>query len=99
MKTLHFTFRGQPYMVNEQGHINANGIGHFSPSWVFVGGSKHHMNQRPTVYLQHAFQFPEHLSGCYGWDLDHGTLRTWGGQWAGRIPRIENAYVTVQPNA
>ena len=93
MRILHFQFAGKPYQVNEQGHINANGIGHFSDTWLFLGGSSHHWHNRITVTLQEAFKNPTTLQGCLGWDIDHGTTRRWGGQYNGRIPRIYHVYV------
>lgn len=93
-KTLHFTFRGEHYAVDELGRINANGIGHHSASWIFLGGSSHHWCNNITVPLAVAFEHPERLNGCLGWDRDHGTTRRWGGQYCGRLPRIREAYVT-----
>ena len=93
MKILHFTFRGEPYQVNEHGEINANGTGYFSKNWIFLGGSSHHWHRRITVSLQDAFTDPTRLNGCYGWDCDHGTTRTWGGCYNGGVPRIHSAYV------
>ena len=93
MKTLEFMFRGEQYQVDEQGRINANGIGHFSEDWIFLGGSSHHWHNRVTVSLANAFNMPGLLNDCLGWDKDHGTVRRWGGQYYGRIPRIKNAQV------
>jgi hypothetical protein len=93
MKTLNFTFRGQDYRVDEKGHINANGIGHFSDTWIFLGGSKHHWSNHIDVKLADCFEMPGLLNGCLGWDSDHGTTRRWGGQYYGRLSRINNAYV------
>lgn len=93
MKVLHFTFRGQPYMVNESGHIMANGLNTFSPTWIFLGGSNHHWSNRINVTLKDAFENPKLLDGCLGWDKDHGTTRKWGGSHHGKLPRIVNAYV------
>lgn len=95
MPTLHFSFRGEHYAVNEAGHINANGIGKFSPTWVFLGGSRHHWSRRVTVSLSEAFKEPAKLNGYLGWDRDHGTTRIWGGAWGGGLPRIRDAYVTI----
>lgn len=95
MKTLIFTFRGETYKVNEEGHINANGIGKFSDTWLFLGGTKHHWSNCITVSLKTAFINPELLNGCLGFDKDHGTTRQWGGQYAGKLPRIRNAYVAT----
>jgi hypothetical protein len=96
MKVLNFTFRGKYYKVNEQGHINANGIGHYSPDWTFLGGSRHHWRNTTDITTEMAFIHPESLNGCLGWDRDHGTVRQWGGSYAGRLPRISNAYVTEE---
>jgi len=94
MKILNFSFRGQYYKVNEKGEINANGINHFSSTWIFLGGSSHHWHNHITVTLKQAFDKPELLNGCLGWDNDHGTVRQWGGYYCGRIPRISNCYIT-----
>ncbi len=93
MKVLHFTFRGEAYRVDERGCINANGIDHYSDSWIFLGGSTHHWHNRVTVTLIDAFNNPKALDGCYGWDRDHGTIRAWGGLYYGKVPRIRNPYV------
>lgn len=92
-RTLEFYFRGQQYLVNEQGRINANGIGHHSEHWVFLGGSSHHWHNPPTVSLREAFAMPGLLDGCLGWDIDHGTTRQWGGSYYGKLPRITRARV------
>lgn len=96
MRVLIFKFRGDWYKVNERGHINANGIGHYSESWVFLGGTKHHWSNHITVSLRDAFIKPEELNGCLGFDRDHGTYRQWGGQYNGKLPRISNAYITEE---
>lgn len=93
MKILKFTFRGRQYQVDEKGRINANGIGHFSDNWIFLGGSRHHFSKRIDVTLEDAFQMPGLLNGCLGWDRDHGTVRKWGGRFYGKLPRITRAYV------
>jgi len=95
MKILHFTFRGEFYQVNEYGHIKSNGSESFSPTWIFLGGSKHHWNTSITVPLNMAFESPEKLEGCLGWDKDHGTTRQWAGQYVGNLPRIRNVYVRI----
>lgn len=95
MKTLQFYFRGQLYKVNEKGHINANGINHFSDTWVFLGGTKHHWSNRITVPLSKAFENPQLLNGCLGFDRDNGTTRQWGGQYNGKLPRITGARISA----
>lgn len=93
MKILNFTFRGKPYKVDEKGRINANGIGYFSDNWIFLGGTKHHWSTHITVPLKRAFENPESLNGCLGFDKDHGTMRQWGGSWNGKLPRICRAFI------
>lgn len=93
MRTLNFTSGGNDYIVNEKGHINGNGIGYFSPKWIFLGGSRHHWRNGIDVTLKEAFDFPGLLDGCIGWDIDHGTTRKWGGKYYGKIPRISGVFV------
>jgi hypothetical protein len=96
MRILTFTLAGKTYRVNEQGHINANGIGYYSPRWEFLGGSPHHWHRRITVSLHDAFENPARLNGCLGWDRDHGTVRQWGGRYCGTIPRIYSAHIVTK---
>jgi hypothetical protein len=95
-KILVFMFRGEIYEVNEQGHIKANGLKDFSPTWVFLGGSRHHWSNHIDVTLKEAFEMPGLLDRCLGWDKDHGTTRRWGGRYYGKLPRIRNVYVLEQ---
>lgn len=94
MKTLHFKFRDDFYRVNEEGHINTKNFTGFSPTWIFLGGSKHHWSNWYHVSLKDAFDNPKLLEGCLGWDKDHGTTRQWMGSYNGKLPRITNVYVT-----
>jgi hypothetical protein len=97
MKILNFTFRGKPYKVDENGRINANGIGHYSDTWIFLGGTKHHWSNSVTVSLADAFKDPIKLNGCLGFDRDNGTMREWGGGYDnGKLPRISNAHITTE---
>lgn len=94
-KILKFYFRGELYQVNEKGQIKSNGLTYFSPNWLFLGGTKHHWKTRSfDVTLEQAFDNPDSLNGCLGWDKDHGTTRRWGGRYNGKVPRITNAYLT-----
>ena len=93
MDILCFTFRGKEYLVDRKGRINANGIGHFSDDWIFLGGTHHHSSNYLDVNLIHAFNKPKSLNACLGWDCDHGTVRRWGGLYNGKLPRITNAHV------
>jgi hypothetical protein len=96
MKILNFYFRGELYKVNDDGQINANGIGHYSKNWLFLGGTKHHWSRSITVSLHDAFTDPTQLNGCLGFDRDHGTMRQWGGMYNGRLPRITGAHITIE---
>lgn len=96
MKKLIFTFRGQQYKVDEQGRINANGIGYHSDTWIFLGGTHHHWSNHIDISLKDAFINPKGLNGCLGWDKDHGTTRQWRGAYNGKLPRINGAYVTIE---
>jgi hypothetical protein len=93
MEELRFYFRGELYRVDGQGRINANGIGEFSDNWRFLGGSTHPWHNHVTVPFLTAFTYPVFLNGCIGWDKDHGTTRSWGGRYNGRIPRITGAHL------
>jgi hypothetical protein len=93
-KILNFTFFGKLYQVNEKGHIKSNGLDYFSTDWIFIGGSSHWKKNYPNISREVAFKTPELLENCYGWDIDHGNTRQWGGQYAGGIPRIKNVYIT-----
>jgi len=93
MKILEFTFRGEKYEVNEKGQIKANKLETFSKNWIFLGGSKHHWRRGIDISLNDAFNNPESLNNCLGWDIDHGTVRQWGGQYCGKLPRIKNSFV------
>ena len=93
MKVLEFEFRGQIYRVDENGFIKANGLKDYSDTWVFLGGSSHHWHTHITVSKNDAFERPDRLNGCLGWDSDSGTVRQWRGLYAGKLPRIRNATV------
>jgi hypothetical protein len=82
MKTLHFLCRGQWYKVTEKGYI------------IIMGVSKHHWRQGIDIGLKEAFKTPESLIDGLVWDIDHGTVRQWGGSFNGKLPRIVRAYVS-----
>ncbi len=92
-KILTFYCRGRRYEVNGYGHIRANGLKHFSTTWVFLGGSPHHWNSHIVHRFAEACQNPEVLNGCLGYDKDHGTVRQWGGSYNGKLPRISGARI------
>ncbi len=95
-KILCFYFRGELYKVNEAGEINANGIGHYSKTWIFLGGTKHHWSNHVSVNLADAFKDPTKLNGCLGFDKDHGTTREWSGSYYGKLPRITNVHIIYE---
>jgi len=97
MRVLNFTFRGESYRVNKKGYINTDAFHGFSDTWIFGGGIKHHWGTKVSVTLADAFENPERLNGCLGSDIDHGTMRIWGGRYNGKLPRIENCYVENNP--
>ena len=94
MRVLRFRFFGETYLVDEQGRIKANGLKDFSDTWLFLGGTKHHWSNRITVTLKDAFDNPESLNGCLGFDRDHGTVRQWSGRYFGKLPRITHTVIT-----
>lgn len=93
MKTLNFYFRGERYWVNESGQIKKANT-EYSDTWRFLGGTRHHWSNSVTVPLKVAFENPAALNGCLGFDIDHGTVRQWGGRYCGKLPRIWGAYVS-----
>ncbi len=91
---LHFHIRGEYYLVNEAGEMKQESSKEpFSGEWIFLGGSTHHWRKGYDVPLSVAFEYPKLLNGCLLWDKNHGTMRQWGGNWYGRLPRICNAYI------
>ena len=90
---LHFEHSGRWFQVNKHGHIKGPNMDYFSPDWILVGFSTHHWSNRPTISLSVAFKDPKKIIGTLVWDIDHGTRRSWGGRYHGRIPRVELAYV------
>lgn len=103
-KILWFVTRGERFEVNARGYIKRLDIPgfQFSPTWRFLGVSKHHWSNHPTVSLAEAFKNPQSLVGGLVWDVDHGTTRVWGGSYAGRLPRVTAAGVRkasgIRPN-
>jgi len=100
MKTLHFIHAGTFYACSLEpgtlGHVTRYGEHTFTiphPSWKILGFSTHHWHNRITILLTPDVK-PEDLKRCFVWDSDHGTVRTWGGQYAGKLPRIQQAWIT-----
>jgi hypothetical protein len=86
-KEYQFECRGEWFTVDEQGHING------FENWIFLGVSFHHWRNGIDVSLQEIFN-GENATGGLVWDKDHGTTRTWGGQWSGKLPRITGEWKT-----
>ena len=100
MKTLHFTHAGTSYACSLEpetlGHVTRYGKHTFAlphPSWKILGFSHHHWCNSITIPLAVGID-PERLRRCFVWDSDHGTTRTWGGRYCGKLPRIFSAWIT-----
>jgi hypothetical protein len=92
---LHFFCRGQEFIVDGNGDILRTDISGFSASgqWKFIGVSTHNWHNRVTIPFSAILKNPALAVGGYVWDVDHGTTRTWGGQYCGKVPRITSAWV------
>jgi hypothetical protein len=93
MKYLHIQIRGTSWVVNEKGEIAPYRYldpQPFSAQWLFLGVSTHHWHNHIIHHLPEIFQNPKLAKGGYFWDLDHGTVRTWGKS------RIQSASVSDQ---
>jgi hypothetical protein len=100
MKILHFRHRGESFKVSLEketlGHVIQRNEHKFDlphPSWVILGVSHHHWNNHITLHLSPTMN-PKDLLGGLVWDRDHGTVRQWGGMYAGKLPRVTDAFVT-----
>lgn len=89
---LHFQCRGEWFKVNADGFMTQDHNQDFSGKWLFLGVSFHHWRNGIDVRFS-SKTLPENLTGGIVWDSDHGTTRTWGGQYLGKLPRITQAYV------
>ena len=88
---LHFKCRGEWFKVNPDGFMTQDHNDDFSGQWVFLGVSFHHW--RTGLDIKFSIKtLPENLMGGLVWDLDHGTIRQWGGQYLGKLPRVTLAY-------
>ena len=96
-KYLHFEHRGDWYVVNHKGEIKSRNNGTFSKNWIFRGVSTHHWSNHIDVNLAEAFKSPKSIIKGIVWDIDHGTHRTWGGSYGGKIPKVQAAHVDENP--
>lgn len=98
MKTLHIYIRGEHYYIDEHGCIYG-GTNSVTPGcesgheWRFLGVSTHHWNNHIIYSFEDICKDPTLARGGYFWDVDHGTVRTWGGSYCGKVPRITSAWV------
>jgi hypothetical protein len=93
MKILVIQIRGEWYHVNEIGQfIRTDMPMAFHDSWQFYGVSTHHWHNHPVYKLSDVWNNPKIAIGGYLWDKDHGTIRTWGGCYHGKLPRITACY-------
>ena len=93
MEELTICIRGEYYNINEKGEIygGPNNIKTPSGDWLFLGVSTHHLQNRIIHTFPEIWKTPSLALNGYLWDRDHGTVRTWGGQYNGKIPRITHS--------
>ena len=96
MQALRFECGGRHYSVNQQGHIRLIGLAACGDQWRFLGGTKHHWSNKIDFSLTEILVNPTVLNGCLIWDMDHGTVRRWGGQYCGKLPRVRNAFLAEE---
>ncbi len=96
METLNFQCRGQWYSCDKLGNITYSNDNKLPSdgNWKFLGVSTHHWHTRITIPFTEIWENPELTKNGIIWDFDHGTIRTWGGRYMGRIPRITACYKT-----
>ena len=95
MKTLLFKCRGEWYKVKENGDMlqENNTYNKWDKNWRLLGVSFHHCRNNTDMGVKELFDNPEKMIKGYVWDIDHGTTRFWGGQYYGKLPRVESAYI------
>lgn len=100
MKILHIQHMGQWYQISLARRtlgqvIQRHDFRFLMPhkQWVILGFSTHHWHSRITIPLTPDID-ARILKGCIVWDNDHGTVRTWGGSYFGKLPRVQAAYIT-----
>ena len=89
-EVLYLSIRGEKYKIHSNGDIERTDMV-FSPSeeWKFLGVSTHWRNNHIVHSFEDIWDKPELALKGYVWDLDHGTTRMWGGQYNGKLPRVE----------
>jgi len=99
MKILEFEHRGQYFTVSLESEalgqvMICDGHGNKSPcpEWKILGVSYHHWRRGIDYPITPDVQ-SEKLIGGIVWDEDRGSVRAWGGQYFGKLPRITWASV------
>jgi len=96
-KILNIRIRGELYKCNDiQQFVRTDMPMKFHDSWKFLGGMTHHWCNHINVRFKDAWENPKLLIGCMLVDLDHETMRVWGGSYNGKLPRITQAYFTEE---
>jgi len=89
---LYFEIRGEWFVANERGDLTQANRLRFTNDWTLLGVSFHHWRNNVDVTFQDSWDNPKRMVGGYLWDIDHGTVRTWGGSYNGKLPKVTMAY-------
>ena len=92
-KELHFIHFGKEYKVNKNGQLTQCNNKYWGNNWLFLGVSFHHWRNGIDITFEQAFNNPKSIIKGLVWDVDHGTLRKWGGRYLGKLPRITSAWI------
>ena len=95
MKTLIFECRGELYKIKKNGdmlQVN-NTYNEWDSNWQFLGVSFHNWRRGIDKTVKEAFNNPASIMGGLVWDIDHNTIRQWGGNYYGKLPRITRAHI------
>jgi hypothetical protein len=84
--------RGDVYVITPSGYIKRTDMPFkASHNWRVYGVSTHHWQNSPKLKwpeIRNMLDKGKTVEG-YFWDVDHGTIRTWGGSYAGKLPRAK----------
>ena len=95
-KRLYFKCRGEWFVVKQNGDMsqeNRANNNDFSGEWQLLGVSTHHWQNHIHYQLSELFDNPGNMIYGLVWDLDHGTVRKWAGQYYNKLPRVTMAYI------
>ncbi len=90
MEVLEIVIRGECFLVDSKGKIKSQQFRDFSDTWLFKGVSTHHWHNRVTIPFNVIWENPQKAINGFFWDIDHGTVRCWGGCYNGKLPRVES---------